>query len=164
MWAERRTTVMLANGGDPAETRSATDEPLVEAVALWVHLDPARRLPSPITDAEREVYGAAAGGRRVSARLRHPRPEAIDVESHWHFRRTDADIADHVNNAAYWEPLEDELLAMPEELTQIDAELEFRAPAQPGGKKILSAGAGRWIVDPQSAEIYASAVLRDAHA
>jgi acyl-ACP thioesterase len=154
MWAERRTTVMLAD--------SAAAEPLVEAVALWVHLDPDRRLPSPVTDAEREVYGAAAGGRKVLARLRHPRPEQVEGESDWHFRRTDADIADHVNNAAYWEPLEDELLRSPHELSQIDAELEFRVPAQPGTKRILTSGARRWITDAGGDEVYASTVVMSA--
>lgn len=155
MWAERRTTVTLSGvAGDAA--------PLVDAVALWVHLDPERRLPSPVTEAERRVYGAAAGGRKVIARLRHSRPEQIESESAWNFRRTDADIADHINNAAYWEPLEDELLSSTAELTQIDAELEFRAPAQPGTKRILASGARRWITEPGSDEVYASTVLMNA--
>lgn len=153
MWAERRTTVT------PVAADGARGEPLVEAVALWVHLDPERRLPSPVTEAEREVYAAAAAGRRVTARLRHPRPGDVEAEWPWNFRRTDADIADHVNNAAYWEPLEDELLAAPQELTRIDAELEFRAPAQPGFKRILAGGTRRWIVDADRDDVYASIVL-----
>jgi acyl-ACP thioesterase len=135
---------------------------LVDAVALWVHLDPERRLPSPVTEAERDVYGAAAGGRKVLARLRHPRPHQIESESEWNFRRTDADIADHINNAAYWEPLEDELLSTTQELTQIDAELEFRVPAQPGIKRIVVSGARRWITEPDSDEVYASTLLMNA--
>ena len=153
MWAERRTTVSAANpDGSPAA-------PMVEALALWVHLDPARRLPSPVTQAELDVYGSAIGGRRVLARLRHPRPESIENEWRWRFHRTDADIADHVNNAAYWEPLEDELLGAPGELEQVDAELEFRMPAQPGPMLILASGGRRWIADPDSRDIYASTVL-----
>ncbi len=139
-----------------------TTRPLVDAVALWVHLDPERRLPSPVTEAELEVYGAGVGGRKVLARLRHPRPAEIESESDWNFRRTDVDIADHINNAAYWEPLEDELLNGPEELSEIDAELEFRAPAQPGTKRILVSGARRWITEPDSGEVYASTVLINA--
>jgi acyl-ACP thioesterase len=154
MWAERRTTVTLLQDGGQ---RTA-----VEAVAVWVHLDPERRLPSPLSDAELQVYGPSAGDRRVVARLRHPRPEAIDRDYRWSFRRTDADIADHVNNAAYWEPLEDELLENLGELVQIDAELEFRVPAQPGLTRILAGGARRWITDPESDEIYASTVLMRA--
>jgi acyl-ACP thioesterase len=134
----------------------------VEAVAVWVHLDPERRIPSRLTEGELQVYGPSAADRRVVARLRHPRPEGIEHESRWRFRRTDADIADHVNNAAYWEPLEEELLGGEGELTQVDAELEFRAPAQPGLKRILAAGARRWITDVDGEEIYASSVLMNA--
>ena len=153
MWAERRTTVSLVSAD------GAAGEPQVEAVALWVHLDPERRLPSPVTPAELEVYGSSAGERKVVARLRHPRPENVQEEWRWRFHRTDADIADHVNNAAYWEPLEDELLGSPQELTQVDAELEFRTPAQPGPVLILSSGGRRWIIDPDNRDIYASSVL-----
>ena len=153
MWAERRTTVSLANGDGSA------GQPLVEALALWVHLDPVRRLPSSVTEPELAVYGAAIGGRKVVARLRHPRPEQVGAEWRWRFHRTDADIADHVNNAAYWEPLEDELLGADGELEQVDAELEFRTPAQPGPMLILASGGRRWIADPESRDIYASAVL-----
>ena len=153
MWAERRTTVSRANPDGGA------GEAMVESLALWVHLDPVRRLPSPVTQPELEVYGSSAGDRRVSARLRHPRPENVGDEWRWRFHRTDADIADHVNNAAYWEPLEDELLGAPRELTQVDAELEFRVPAQPGPVRILAGGGRRWITDADGREIYASVVL-----
>ncbi len=139
-------------------------EPIVQSLALWVHLDPERRLPSPITEAEREVYGTSAGDRKIVARLRHPRPGNVQDESRWRFHRTDADIADHVNNAAYWEPLEDELLGVPRELEQVDAELEFRMPAQPGPMRILASGGRRWITDPDSDDVYASTVGADERA
>lgn len=155
MWAERRTTVTLGAERDRAS------EPLVEALALWVHLDPDRLLPSPVTARELEVYGTSAHKHKVTARLRHPRPEHVQDESRWRFHRTDADIADHVNNAAYWEPIEDELLGDPRELTQIDVELEFRAPAQPGPVQILSGRAHRWMTEPDSGDVYASALLVD---
>jgi acyl-ACP thioesterase len=156
MWAERRTTVSLAgDGGGPGET-------MVESLALWVHLDPVRRLPSPVTPAELDVYGSSVAERRVLARLRHPRPGKVQSESRWRFHRTDADIAGHVNNAVYWEPLEDELLGVPRVLEQVDAELEFRTPAQPGPMLILSSGGRRWITDPETEDVYASTVLMKA--
>ena len=75
-----------------------------------------------------------------------PAPETdVDV-SRWRFRATECDIADHVNNAAYWQPLEEELLRREEQPEQLDVEIEFRAPAQPGEKQILRDGAHRWIV------------------
>jgi acyl-ACP thioesterase len=152
MWAERRTTVVPAGGG----------EPLVEAVALWVHLDPVRWLPSPLTDAELAIFSESAGDRRVLARLRHPRPDQVESEWSWHFRRTDADVADHVNNAAYWEVLEDELLGADAELAELDAEVEFRTPAQPGPVRILMNGSRRWIAEPDGEELYASIVFMNA--
>ncbi len=153
MWAQRRTTV------SPANHDGSFVEPMVESLALWVHLDPVRRLPSPVTAAELDVYGASIAERKVLARLRHPRPQNIESQWRWRFHRTDADIADHVNNAAYWEPLEDELLGAPGVLEQVDAELEFRTPAQPGPMLILASGGRRWITDPESRDVYASTVL-----
>lgn len=155
MWAQRRTTVTLLLDGGPLAA--------VESVALWVHLDPVRRLPSPLTAAEQATY-AAAGDRKILARLRHPRPEEVEREYRWRFRHTDADIADHVNNAAYWEPLEDELLAATRDPARIDAEVEFRAPAQPGVKRVLVSGGRRWIVDPETDELHASSVLLNVQA
>jgi acyl-ACP thioesterase len=132
MWAQRRTTMATSGGG------------LVEAVALWVHLDPASLRPIPFAPEELEVYSASAAGREVRARLRHPGPSEDAASRPWHFRSTELDVADHINNAAYWAVLEDELLAGPEPAA-IDVELEFRTPAQPGEHTVLTDGAHRWI-------------------
>jgi acyl-ACP thioesterase len=149
MWAERRTTF----------TRDGTVEPEVEAVSLWVHLDPVSWRPFPFQQAEIDAYGDAAGGRRVKARLRHPRP-GTDVEvSRWSFRATECDIAGHINNAAYWQPLEEELLAGPEP-QRIDVEMEFKTPAQPGEKSIVRAGSRRWIVNGDG-EAHASLLIAE---
>jgi acyl-ACP thioesterase len=137
MWAERRTSV----------TRVGETEPCVEAVSLWVHLDPQRWRPTPLTDEEIATYGDSAGGRRVTARLRHPSPaEANGADGFdWSFRATECDLADHVNNASYWLPLEEELLDGPDP-QRIDAEIEYRTPAQPGEVRIVRNGSRRWIV------------------
>jgi acyl-ACP thioesterase len=153
-WAERRTTIeSVLPGGARAS--------VVEAVALWVHLNPATLHPAPLSDRELEVYGVgAAGARKVSHRLRHPAPPAeTDNARPWTFRATECDLADHINNAAYWAPLEDELLRSSEpDPDGIDVELEFRAPAQPGNKRILTSGDRRWIVDP-GGELHASLLI-----
>jgi acyl-ACP thioesterase len=141
----------------------------VEAVGLWVHLDPLSWRPAPFTAEEAARYGDAGGGRRISARLRHParpsgelrrpaRPSG-DVRVPWTFRATECDIADHVNNAAYWQPLEEELLAGPEP-HRIDVEMEWRTPAQPGDKVFVRDGARRWIVDGDG-ETHASIVIAE---
>ena len=150
MWAERRTNV----------TRVGDERPCVEAVSLWVHLDPDTWRPTPVTPEELEVYGGAAGARRVTARLRHPAPETAvngDARSRWTFRATECDLADHVNNAAFWQPLEEELLAGAEP-ERIDAEIEYRTPAQPGTVEVLRDGATRWLIDGEG-ETLASIIV-----
>jgi acyl-ACP thioesterase len=148
MWAERRTTV----------TRLKDSRACVEAVSLWVHLDPASWRPTPLSTEELAAYGGAAAGRRVTARLRHPAPAAVagvdgdpghgsrNRSVQWTFRATDCDLAGHVNNAAYWQPLEEELLAGSDP-ERIDAEIEYRSPAQPGAVRVLRGGSRRWILD-----------------
>ena len=149
MWAERRTSVSVPGSA----------ESQIEAVTLWVHLDPASGRPIPVGDREAFVYGPSAAGRRVTARLRHPAPSWEEPRSVWSFRATELDIAGHINNAAYWEPLEEELLAGPE-LERLDVELEYRAPAQPGDKQLLRDGTRRWIVG-DAREVHASILLAD---
>ena len=147
MWGERRTSISVPG----------SDESQVEAVSLWVHLDPASWRPIPFGAEEASVYGPSAAGRRVTARLRHPAPSCGEPGTSWSFRATELDIAGHINNAAYWEPLEEELLAGPE-LEGLDVELEYRAPAQPGAKQLLRDGTQRWLVGDDG-EVHASIVL-----
>jgi acyl-ACP thioesterase len=148
MWAERRTTIADAQRGTP----------VVEAVALWVHLDPLNWRPAGFTDQEITAYGDAAGSRRVSARLRHPAPTGSMNGSRWLFRATECDLAGHINNAAYWQPLEEELLQQGPEPERLDAEIEFRTPTQPGEKLVVSNGRHRWIVAAEG-ETHASAIV-----
>jgi acyl-ACP thioesterase len=150
MWAQRRTSVTTPSGA------------AVEAVALWVHLDPAGGRPFPITERELEVYGPSTAGREVRARLRHPGPPEDAPWTPWVFRPTELDVADHINNAAYWAPLEAELLstaaATGEELEAIDVEIEHKAPTQPGEHAIVADGPRRWILD-DAGEVRASLVV-----
>jgi acyl-ACP thioesterase len=147
MWAERRTSISAEAAGE------------VEVVSLWVHLDPTSGRPTPLTDDELAVWGESAGGRRVTARLRHPAPESAEDSFPWRFRATECDLAGHINNAAYLQPLEEELL-QESELDSIDVEIEYRSPAQPGDKLVLREGARRWIVNPEG-EPHASLLLVD---
>jgi acyl-ACP thioesterase len=77
----------------------------------------------------------------------------------WRFRASDADIADHVNNAAYWQPLEEQLAATGADPDAIDAEIEFRDPAQPGDALIVRGESAMWVTAP-SGEVHASVVFR----
>jgi acyl-ACP thioesterase len=147
MWAERRTSM----------TRLGEVESDVEAVTLWVHLDPLTWRPIPLSEEEAELYGVSAAGRRVTARLRHPAPDGVQERTPWTFRATELDIAGHINNAAYWQPLEEELLAGSEP-DRIDAELEYRTPCQPGELVLLRDGRRRWLVGA-GGETHASVVV-----
>lgn len=134
MWAERTTTVTGATGA-------------VEAVAVWVSLDPVTGRPKTLDQPFVDVYGEAAAGRTVKARLHHPAPPEDADASPWLFRRADLDVADHVNNAAYWAPVEEALLARGEPRA-LEAEVEFRGGAGPGPATVLHAGEHWWITQP----------------
>jgi acyl-ACP thioesterase len=164
MWAERRTTVALATdpGRDGVESSStdAASEVLVEAVAVWVHIDPERLMPFQITEQELAVFGASIGGREIQARLKHPKPPEDAIGYDWNFRYTDVDLADHVNNAAYWETIEEQLVATGEvEPEMLDVELEHRSPAQPGPHLLLRGEHYGWLTTPDRSEVLSSAAF-----
>ena len=96
-WAERRTSIVGSDGGH------------VEAAALWVFVDPVSGRPARLTAEFHAAYDEAGGGREVSARLRHPPPPDDAVGRPWSLRATDFDGLGHVNNAATWAAVEDEL-------------------------------------------------------
>jgi acyl-ACP thioesterase len=131
--AERRSTV------------SVSGEAAVEAVALWVHLDPDGAHPRPLPDGFESVYGGAAAGRRVRARLRHPAapPDGASARP-WRFRAADLDIAGHVNNAVYWQVVEEELVAA-EPRGGLDVEIEYRMPGDVGDAVVIRGDGMRWI-------------------
>jgi acyl-ACP thioesterase len=94
-WAERRTSIAGSQGA------------CVETVSLWIRIDPETAGPLSLGDDFMDVYGASAGGRRVSARLRLPDvPDGV-IGRPWPIRRVDIDPLNHVNNAAQWACLEE---------------------------------------------------------
>jgi acyl-ACP thioesterase len=112
-WAERRTTVRFGDVG------------CVEAVGLWVHVDPSTGAPVPLPRGFHERWGSTANGRRVRASLRHGPPPAGTRAHEWPLRVADLDVLAHVNNAAYWVPVEEEL-ARRDRSRVTRAEMEFR--------------------------------------
>jgi acyl-ACP thioesterase len=115
--------------------------------------------PIPFAAEELALYAPSAAGREIKARLRHPGPPPEGAASRsWGFRSTELDVADHINNAAYWAVLEDELLGSGAEPAAVDVELEFRTPAQPGEHAVLRDGAHRWVVAADGA-VHASFLL-----
>lgn len=140
-WAERRTSVSGAGAR-------------VEAVALWVHLDPETLRPMRFDPETLTLFRETAGDRQVKARLRHPNPPAGAPERPWRFRATDLDLAGHVNNAAYWEVLEEELHQAAEPAA-IDAEIEYRLPGAAGDAAVARDDGRLWVREP-GGEVVAS--------
>jgi acyl-ACP thioesterase len=102
----------------------------VEIDSVWIHLGPDQR---PARIGEFGPYGLAAAGRPVSTKLALPAPPAGAVRVPWALRSTDLDAHGHVNNAVYWQAVEDWLaregvsLASPHR-----AELDYRDPIDLG--------------------------------
>lgn len=119
-WAERRTSIRGRRGGH------------VETVSLWVQIALATGAPARLARDFLDVYGPAAGGRRVGGRLVLDAPadhERGGRARPWVVRRTDLDPYGHVNNAATW--------AVVEEAFDLGdrsgvAELEYPAPIDVG--------------------------------
>jgi acyl-ACP thioesterase len=95
-----------------------------------VHIDLATGRPKVLSAAFAEHYVASAMGRTVRARLVHDDPPADAVASAWPVRFTDCDVLGHVNNASYWNPVEEQLAARRELRAPLRAELEYRAPVE----------------------------------
>ncbi len=76
----------------------------IEIDSVWIHLGPDQR-PARIGDFG--PYSAAADGRPVSTKLELPDPPADAARVPWALRSTDLDANGHVNNAVYWQAVED---------------------------------------------------------
>jgi acyl-ACP thioesterase len=150
-WAERRVSVDGDGGGR------------AEAATLWVHVDEAGR-PAPLPEGFMEHFGEAAGGRAVRARLRHGDAPSAAATSPWALRFADFDVLGHVNNAAYWAPVEECLAVRRHLRAPLRAELEFRTALEVGASVALRSVDGEdgslalWITDGQL--VSASAVVR----
>jgi acyl-ACP thioesterase len=114
--AARRTTLTTEDGG------------LIEAESLWVHLGHdlrPRRFKGDFSD----FYLVSTGGRRISARLILPDPPESSARMSWPLRRSDLDVAGHLNNASYWEAVEEVAALRGIDLSNgFEAALEFRRP------------------------------------
>lgn len=150
-WAERRISVVGQRGG------------ALDAATTWVHVDLDSGRPKRVPDGFDALYGEASGGRRVKARLEHPDPPAGAAAVPWPLRFTDFDVLSHVNNAAYWEAVEEALAARRELRAPLRAEVEHRAAVERGAAvEVLAADDdGRlsvWIV--ADGEVAATAIVQ----
>jgi acyl-ACP thioesterase len=106
----------------------------IEAVAIWVSVDPKTGAPIRLAPSFARIFGESASGRRVRARLSHDAPPDDAARRQWPLRFVDFDVVGHVNNAAYWAVLEEELARRRELRGELRAEMEFaggveRAPS-----------------------------------
>ena len=115
----------------------------VDAEMTWIHLGPDLQ---PLRLGERflSVYGESAAGRRASTRLELPGPTDGAAVLEWRLRATDVDRLAHVNNAAYWAPVEEHLAAR---LTAPHrAVLEYRQPLDLGDAvELRASGDALWF-------------------
>ena len=129
--AARRYSVTGAGGGR------------VEAESIWIHLDHELR-PKRLDDRFLETYGTSAAGRRAPTRFTLPPPPRTDGTP-WAFRSTDVDRLGHINNAAYWVPLEERWA--PRLGGRIRATLEYRQPVDLGEPiEVIEHGDAVWLV------------------
>jgi len=114
--ASRRTTLAGDRGG------------LIEAEAVWVHLNRELR-PERFGGDFLEVYCPSANGRKITPRLELPDPPETAERSPWPLRLCDLDVLGHLNNAAYWEAVEEAAACRRVSLARpLEAVLEFRRP------------------------------------
>jgi acyl-ACP thioesterase len=157
-WAERRTTIR----GEGAA--------VIQAVALWVSLDPATMRPVAPSARFGAVYGAPGSGRRVRTRLTLGGPGGEEWGSvrPWPLRRTDLDLLGHVNNAVAWAAVEDEVGRVAPGAVVVGAEVEHRAAIESGAALAVCSRAGPgevsvWLSDAPARVPLVSARVRLAH-
>jgi acyl-ACP thioesterase len=127
----------------------------IDAEMTWIHLGPDLQ---PLRLGERflAVYGASAAGRRASTRLHLPAPPADAAAVEWRLRATDVDRLRHVNNAAYWAPVEEHFADRLHEPHR--AVLEYRQPLDLGDPlELRLSGGGLWFTVGDS--VRAAAIL-----
>lgn len=98
----------------------------IEVDSVWIHLGPEQR---PARIESFGIYAEATGGRPVSTRLELPPPPDDAPGSTWALRSTDVDLHGHLNNAVYWQAVEDVARSEDVDLAApLAAELDYRGP------------------------------------
>lgn len=130
-WAERSTSIVGTEGA------------AVQATALWVHVDLATGRPKRLPETFEDVYGEAAGGREVNARLGHDDPPEGATAVPWPARFSDFDVLGHVNNAVYWAIVEEQF----DLVAPVTAVLEYRGGIDRGqAATVVVEGENLWIL------------------
>jgi acyl-ACP thioesterase len=96
----------------------------IEVDSVWIHLGPDAR---PARIEEFGTYAESAAGRVVSTRLELPEPPRNGRREPWPLRMSDIDLLGHMNNAAYWQAVEQTMLrAGPNPRRPLRAQLDYR--------------------------------------
>ena len=126
-WAERRTQIKCA--GTVA----------IDCAALWVRVDFKTMKPVALTNELIKLLETATNGRKISSRLEIGR-NLPDLSSNnatsqdWPIRFSDMDAVGHLNNAAYWEVLEEYLGANSGQRAPLLATIEHHGAIDPGSQ------------------------------
>jgi acyl-ACP thioesterase len=143
-YAERRTTLRSPTG-------------VIEVAATWVHVDDVTGRPARLPQWFLDTYSEAAGGRKITARLQHGAPPDDAASQPWPIRWSDLDVVGHVNNAAYWEAVEE--VCHQRGLVPSFAEVEYAGGIDPGDDvALLTSGDGIWLA--VGGTVRGSAVVR----
>ena len=151
-WALRRTSLVGVDGGR------------VETESLWIHVDRTTGRPVPLGETFFRVWGPGVTDTSVSARRRLPDQPAGEPVA-WPLRFSDFDALAHVNNAAYWLPVEEQLAARRDLVAPLRAEIEYREGVVRDEAVEVVTDHGEdgflqwWVVDGQ---VRASAEVRQA--
>ena len=126
-WAERRTQIKCAG------------EVVIETAALWVRVDFKTMKPVALSNEMTELLSSATNGRKISSRLEIGRnlPDLTSnnaTSQDWPIRFSDMDAVGHLNNAAYWEVLEEYLGANSGKRAPLRATVEHHGAIDPGDK------------------------------
>ncbi len=98
----------------------------IEVDSVWIHLGPDER-PARLDGFD--VYAEGADGRTVSTKLELPDPPEDAGAAPWPVRVTDIDRHGHVNNAAYWQAIEERLVRRgPDPARPLRVLLDYRRP------------------------------------
>ena len=126
-WAERRTQFLSLDG-----------EPLIDAASLWVHIDKDTMQPSRVPTDVMESLVPSSNGRKVNARLILKDDQfaqySTDMFDPWPLRFVDFDTVGHMNNAAYWAPVEEHLSSHRSLRAPMRAVVEHVVQVDPGAQ------------------------------
>jgi len=126
-WAERRTQIKCAGAV------------AIDAASLWVRVDFKTMKPVALSQDLIDLLSSATNGRKISSRLEIGRtlPELTSnnpTTQDWPIRFSDMDAVGHLNNAAYWEVLEEYLGANSGKRAPLRATVEHHGAVDPGDK------------------------------